>query len=126
MKESLHRLTCIAGLALVLGSQGLFANDSPPVNDSTETEGVAEAEAAADASAVMSQPLNAGSSDELKASIAKVKAEATPEEWRMFNNAYGKIRSFDLAARNNPQVLMERVNGQTPLQVIDYANERWN
>jgi len=119
MKESLHRLTFIACLGLALASPGLFADESAPVDTATETETTAAA------SAVMSRPINAASSDELKASLAEVKAEATPEEWRTFNNAYGKIRSFDLAARNNPAVLMERVNGQTPLQVIEFANARW-
>ncbi len=121
MKKSLHRLTYIAFLSLALVSPNLFADETAAADTATDTE----MDTAADASAVMSQPINAGSRDELKASIAKVKAEATPEEWRQFNNAYGKIYSYDLAARNNPAVVLERLNGQTPLQVIDYANERW-
>lgn len=115
MKVSFIHLFYIAFLAFALNSQALYADD--------ETSG--EADGATEATAVMSQPLDVDSNEALKASMNKVKAEATPEEWRAFNNAVGKIRAFDLAARNDPEVLLQRVNGKTPLQIIDYASERW-
>lgn len=120
MKNAFFGMMYVACLAFGLASQGLIASEEAPA------DAPAQATAETAAEGVMHQPLDASSNDAFKASMAEVKASATEEEFRSLNNAVGMIRSFDQAARNNPEVFLERVNGKTPEQVIEYANERWN
>lgn len=76
------------------------------------------------ASAIMEQPLDGGSEAAFRAGMDKVKAEATPTEFQNFNVAIGRLMTYDLSVRNDIGKLAEKLDGKTPLEVIEMAPKR--
>lgn len=101
-------LTTLSVLVLTLASQPLWAEDDAP-----------------SASPIMAQALDGSSQDAFKESLAKVKAEATDQEYAQLENALGMMRSYDMAIRSNPDLLAARVNGKSPAEVVQMVKERW-
>lgn len=108
-------LTCLV-LASGVVSTSTWAEDD-------EAAGEPAAEAVADT--VMTQPIDGSDEEAFKASVARVKAEASPEDYDLFQRALGMMRAYDLAVRSNPAVLAQRCDGKTPEEVITAARERW-
>lgn len=77
------------------------------------------------ASAIMEQPLDGSNEEAFRASLAKVKAEATPDEYRYFNSVIGRMMTYDLTIRYDVGKLAAKVDGKTPAEVIAMAEERW-
>ncbi len=76
-------------------------------------------------SAIMSQPLDGSSEEAFRASIEKFKADAQPQEIKVFNAAIGQMLTYDLSVRHDVGKLAAKLDGKTPTEVIAMAAERW-
>ena len=95
-----------------------LADDDAPGDTATSAE--------TEVATVMSEPVDGSTPEAFKASLERVKEEASAEDYDLFQRSLGLMRTYDLAVRSNPAMLAQRLNGRTPTEIIEAARERYN
>ena len=67
----------------------------------------------------MDIPMDGSSEEAFEASLARVEAHASPEQYTTLVNAIDYLLLYDLAAERNKQKLINRLDGLTAGEVID-------
>jgi hypothetical protein len=63
-------------------------------------------------------PFDGSSVDAFNGSLEAIQEQSTEAEFTTLKNALDYLLVYDLAARRDPEVLYERLNGKTPADVI--------
>jgi hypothetical protein len=56
--------------------------------------------------------------------MEEIRAETTPEEFTTIENALDYLLVYDLAARRDREVLYERLDGKTPVEILEMVKWR--
>ena len=72
----------------------------------------------------MEIPLDGSSLDAFNASLARVKAYTSPEDYTTLSNAIDYLLFYDLSARRDRAALAAQLDGLTPKQVIDKVEDQ--
>jgi len=107
----------IALLALALAAPASWAQDAADEALAAETP---------THSPIMDVPMDGSSQEALKASMDKVKAEASDVEYKELQKYVGLLNAYDLSLRSNPAALRARLDGKSPLEVIEMVKKRYN
>jgi len=113
-------LPLFAAAALLLGA---CAATPPSEKPAAETEAAATYEFEPWDGDGLDIPIDGSSMDAFNASCARIKAYSTPEEYRAFQNALDWHLTYDLAARKQMELLVPRLDGKTPRELLDTV--RW-
>jgi hypothetical protein len=71
----------------------------------------------------MNIPIDGSSMEAFNASCARIKAYTTPEEYAAFQRALEWHLTYDLAARDKLELLVPRLDGKTPADLL--KSVRW-
>ena len=72
----------------------------------------------------MEIPLDGSSLEAFEASLARVKAHSTPEEYSGLVNAIDYLLIYDVGANRNRTMLASRLDGLTPVEVMQRVKYR--
>jgi len=117
-------IICLSIIALPAVAQQEAAG-TEDVEVAAEAE-VAEnaADANQDWSAGMYLPFDGSSVTAFEGSLEEVQAQTTEAEFTTLQNALEYLLVYDLAARRDPELLYERLDGKTPADVIEMVKWR--
>lgn len=103
---------------LIAAILSLIALPAAAQQESGGTENAAAEEAEIDWSPGMYLPFDGSSVKAFDKSLEEIQAETTEAEFTTLQNALDYLLVYDLAARRDREVLYERLNGKTPVDVI--------
>jgi hypothetical protein len=118
-------------LTLVLAPTAALASDADP---ETSTEPALQAETAGEAGqenvevesgdtsggvSIMEVPLDGSSVESFTAGLARVEDLAAPYDYDQLEKALQWLMVYDIAAKNNKELLYQRLDGNTPNQIIE-------
>ena len=108
--------------------QAIAQQDDTEVDDVVISEDVEVTEEVAGAdrewSPGMYLPLDGSSVEAFEGSLEEVQAQSTEAEYATLQNALEYLLVYDLAARRDPELLYERLDGKTPADVIGMVKWR--
>lgn len=69
-------------------------------------------------SAIMDQPVNFSTPEDVEISLQKVRDQAGPKAYTNVNNAMKYVLYYDLSLKNNKEKMYKKLNGKTPSEII--------
>ena len=69
----------------------------------------------------LDRPLDGTSIDTFEAGLAKIREEASPEEYKRLSTALQRLLFYDVGARKDRQLLYQRLDGMTGNEIIARA-----
>jgi hypothetical protein len=112
-------------ISIATGTMALFLMNAC-AEDSNDTDAVAKQVVAtedagttdAPGSAIMDQPVNFSTPEDVENSLQKVRDQAGDKAYTNLNNAMKYVLYYDLSLGNNKEKMYKKLNGKTPSEII--------